>query len=77
MTGDLENKQTVQLSTQENKYTSRKFIIVLVLFAISLIIAIVMPDFVGTGQVLFNFWIFLFTAYAGGNIGEHYVKGKK
>ncbi len=57
-------------------FASRKFLVALVIFAASLVLAFFRPEFVGNGQTLFNFWIFLIGLYFGGNIGEHIVKGK-
>lgn len=57
-------------------FASRKFLVALVIFAASLALAFFRPEFVGDGQTLFNFWIFLIGLYFGGNIAEHVVNGK-
>ena len=57
-------------------FASRKFLVALVVFAASLALAFFRPGFVGDGQTLFNFWIFLIGLYFGGNIAERVV-GKK
>lgn len=61
----------------ENKYASRKFWMTILVFLTSLALAVCMPSFVENAQVLFNFWVFLFGLYFGGNAAEHYVKRGK
>ena len=58
-------------------FASRKFLVTLGLWASSLGLAFFRSDFVGDGQTLFNFWIFLIGLYFGGNIGERMVNRKE
>ena len=51
------------------KFASRKFTVCVLTIVLSYLLAWFKPDMM-TGQVLFNFWIFVIGIYAGANVGE-------
>lgn len=61
------------------KLAGRKFLVTIFMFIGSILMIFVKPELLGDGniQVLFNFWVMLVGVFAGGNIGEHIVNGKK
>ena len=65
--------------TKPAKLASRKFLVTVAMFLGSMLVVFAKPELLGENniQTLFNFWTMLAGVFFGGNIGEHYVNGKK
>lgn len=61
---------------EDNKWRSRKFIVLIGLLATSYTLAWVLPTFIESGQALFSFWIQLTGLYFAGNVAEKQLKGR-
>jgi len=58
------------------KLASRKFLAWCMVFVSSTALAWGKPDFVGNGQVLFTFWVFMLGLYFGANVVEKTTQSK-
>jgi len=72
----MADKVKITENTEHNRFTSRKFLSLVVVWLTSLVLGFTMPDFVGNAQVLFNFWTLLLGLYFGGNVAERYTNRK-
>lgn len=61
---------------QDNKWRSRKFIVLVGLLIISYALAWFLPEFIMSGQILFNFWWQLTGLYFGANVAEKQLAGR-
>jgi len=65
--------------TKSSKLASRKFLVTVAMFLGSILVVFAKPELLGANniQVLFTFWTMLAGVFFGGNIGEHFVNGRK